>query len=122
MILDEPTNDLDMDTLDLLEEVLSDYDGTLLLVSHDRDFLDRLVTSVIAVEGAGEVQEYVGGYSDYVVQRGPREMPATTTTARREKAAPARETAPRQRRATSASARWLTCQGRSTPCPGNPPP
>ena len=69
MILDEPTNDLDMDTLDLLEEVLSDYDGTLLLVSHDRDFLDRLVTSVIAVEGEGEVQEYVGGYSDYAVQR-----------------------------------------------------
>jgi ATP-binding cassette subfamily F protein uup len=72
MILDEPTNDLDMDTLDLLEEVLGDYDGTLLLVSHDRDFLDRLVTSVIAVEGDGDVQEYAGGYSDYLVQRRPR--------------------------------------------------
>src|SRR6202007_128875 len=55
LILDEPTNDLDMETLDLLEEVLADYDGTLLLVSHDRDFLDRLVTSVIAVEGKGVV-------------------------------------------------------------------
>ncbi|HXP98119.1 MAG TPA: ATP-binding cassette domain-containing protein [Telmatospirillum sp.] len=65
LILDEPTNDLDMDTLDLLEEMLADYDGTLLLVSHDRDFLDRLVTSVIAVEGDGRVDEYVGGYSDY---------------------------------------------------------
>lgn len=65
LILDEPTNDLDMDTLDLLEEMLADYDGTLLLVSHDRDFLDRLVTSVIAVEGNGSVSEYVGGYSDY---------------------------------------------------------
>jgi ATP-binding cassette subfamily F protein uup len=65
LILDEPTNDLDMDTLDLLEEMLADYDGTLLLVSHDRDFLDRLVTSVIAVEGDGRIDEYVGGYSDY---------------------------------------------------------
>src|SRR6185312_7599786 len=64
LILDEPTNDLDIETLDLLEEVLADYDGTLLLVSHDRDFLDRLVTSVIAVEGAGVIEEYVGGYSD----------------------------------------------------------
>jgi ATP-binding cassette subfamily F protein uup len=72
MILDEPTNDLDMDTLDLLEEVLSDYEGTLLLVSHDRDFLDRLVGSVIAVEGDGDIQEYVGGYSDYAVQRPAR--------------------------------------------------
>ena len=69
LILDEPTNDLDIATLDLLEEVLADYDGTLLLVSHDRDFLDRLVTSIIAVEGDGIVHEYVGGYSDYLRQR-----------------------------------------------------
>ncbi len=69
MVLDEPTNDLDMDTLDLLEDMLSAYDGTLLLVSHDRDFLDRLVTGVIAVEGDGEVGEYVGGYEDYNKQR-----------------------------------------------------
>ena len=72
IVLDEPTNDLDMDTLDLLQEVLSDFEGTLLLVSHDRDFLDRLVTSTIAVEGNGEVVEYAGGYSDYVIQRGER--------------------------------------------------
>jgi ATP-binding cassette subfamily F protein uup len=72
IVLDEPTNDLDMDTLDLLQDVLSDYEGTLLLVSHDRDFLDRLVTSTIAVEGDGEVVEYAGGYSDYVIQRGER--------------------------------------------------
>jgi ATP-binding cassette subfamily F protein uup len=71
LILDEPTNDLDMDTLDLLQEMLADYDGTLLLVSHDRDFLDRLVTSVVAVEGQGRVAEYVGGYSDYLRQRPP---------------------------------------------------
>jgi ATP-binding cassette subfamily F protein uup len=69
IILDEPTNDLDMDTLDLLQETLSEYDGTLLLVSHDRDFLDRLVTSIIAVEGDGDVAEYPGGYSDYLLQR-----------------------------------------------------
>lgn len=69
MVLDEPTNDLDMDTLDLLEDMLSEYDGTLLLVSHDRDFLDRLVTGVIAVEGDGGVGEYVGGYADYNKQR-----------------------------------------------------
>jgi len=69
IVLDEPTNDLDMDTLDLLQEVLSEYDGTLLLVSHDRDFLDRLTTSIIAVEGEGDVAEYPGGYSDYLLQR-----------------------------------------------------
>jgi ATP-binding cassette subfamily F protein uup len=75
LILDEPTNDLDIETLDLLEEVLADYEGTLLLVSHDRDFLDRLVTSVIAVEGNGVIDEYVGGYSDYLRQRPPPPAP-----------------------------------------------
>ena len=83
MVLDEPTNDLDMDTLDLLEEVLADYDGTLLLVSHDRDFLDRLVTSTIAVEGDGTAIEYAGGYSDYLVQRkAAREADAPKPAAR----------------------------------------
>ncbi|TWB73443.1 ATP-binding cassette subfamily F protein uup [Nitrospirillum amazonense] len=81
MVLDEPTNDLDMDTLDLLEEVLSDYPGTLLLVSHDRDFLDRLVTSTIAVEGDGVVAEYAGGYSDYLIQR-PARTPAANATSK----------------------------------------
>lgn len=80
LVLDEPTNDLDMDTLDLLEEALADYGGTLLVVSHDRDFLDRLVTSVIAVEGDGVVREYVGGYTDYVNQR-PKAESATTKAA-----------------------------------------
>ena len=69
LVLDEPTNDLDMDTLDLLHEVLSDFAGTLLLVSHDRDFLDRLVTSVIVFEGGGRLREYAGGYSDMLRQR-----------------------------------------------------
>jgi ATP-binding cassette subfamily F protein uup len=69
LVLDEPTNDLDMDTLDLLQEVLLEFAGTLLLVSHDRDFLDRLVTSVIVFAGGGDVQEYAGGYSDMLRQR-----------------------------------------------------
>ncbi|UTW54569.1 ATP-binding cassette domain-containing protein [Kordiimonas sp. SCSIO 12610] len=69
LILDEPTNDLDMDTLDLLQEVLADYQGTILLVSHDRDFLDRVVTSSIVMEGDGSAIEYAGGYSDYKTQK-----------------------------------------------------
>lgn len=65
LILDEPTNDLDMETLDLLQEVLDDYEGTVLLISHDRSFLDRVVTSTLVFEGNGKVVEYAGGYSDY---------------------------------------------------------
>lgn len=68
LVLDEPTNDLDSDTLDLLLEVLSEFPGTLLIVSHDRDFLDQLVTSLIAFEGDGTAMEYVGGYQDYLRQ------------------------------------------------------
>ncbi|MGI9451245.1 MAG: ABC-F family ATP-binding cassette domain-containing protein [Geminicoccaceae bacterium] len=71
MVLDEPTNDLDMETLDLLQEMLADFEGTLLLVSHDRDFLDRLVTSTIVFEGKGKLAEYAGGYGDYLSQRPP---------------------------------------------------
>ncbi|MCE3233260.1 MAG: transporter family protein [Rickettsiaceae bacterium] len=69
MILDEPTNDLDMDTLEMLEEALSHYQGTLFVVSHDRDFLDQTVTKVLAFEGDGEVEGYIGGYSDYLEER-----------------------------------------------------
>ncbi len=68
LVLDEPTNDLDIDTLDLLQEVLDEYEGTLLLVSHDRDFLDRLVGSTMVMQGDGRVREYAGGYSDYLIQ------------------------------------------------------
>lgn len=71
LVLDEPTNDLDSDTLDLLLEVLNDFPGTLLIVSHDRDFLDQLVTSLIAFEGDGTAMEYIGGYQDYLRQRKP---------------------------------------------------
>jgi ABC transport system ATP-binding/permease protein len=70
LVLDEPTNDLDLETLDLLQEMLTDYPGTLILVSHDRDFLDRVATSVLVSEGNGRWIEYAGGYSDMVAQRG----------------------------------------------------
>ncbi len=70
MVLDEPTNDLDVETLDLLQELLDDYDGTVLLVSHDRDFLDRVATTTIAMEGNGRAIVYAGGWSDYIDQRG----------------------------------------------------
>ena len=90
-VLDEPTNDLDMDTLDLLQETLADYPGTVLLVSHDRDFLDRVATSTIALEGDGQVQEYAGGYSDYLTQRPPQGA-ARAAAAKPTKPAPARAT------------------------------
>ena len=70
LVLDEPTNDLDIETLDLLQELLDDYDGTVLLVSHDRDFLDRVATTTIAMEGNGQATVYAGGWSDYQAQKG----------------------------------------------------
>ena len=69
LVLDEPTNDLDIETLDLLQELLDSYDGTVLLVSHDRDFLDRVATTTIAMEGRGRATVYAGGWSDYIAQR-----------------------------------------------------
>jgi len=81
LVLDEPTNDLDAETLELLEEILLEYTGTLLLVSHDRAFLDNVVTSVLVFEGAGQIAEYTGGYEDWLKQRAAkpvhfREIPA----------------------------------------------
>src|SRR5438874_13594566 len=70
LVLDEPTNDLDIESLELLEAALQDYPGTLLIVSHDRAFLDNVVTQTLAAEGSGVWKEYAGGYSDYVRQRG----------------------------------------------------
>jgi len=97
LVLDEPTNDLDLETLDLLQEMLADYPGTVLLVSHDRDFIDRVVTSVVVSEGGGSWAEYAGGYSDMMAQKGPgiaasraakagKPRPATTTGAAAAKA------------------------------------
>jgi ATP-binding cassette subfamily F protein uup len=97
LVLDEPTNDLDMDTLDLLEDTLADYNGTLLLVSHDRDFLDRLVTSTIAFEGDGLLREYAGGYSDYERQRLPPAPPAVRPTVKPTTPVPAAKPAQRPR-------------------------
>ncbi|SCZ58854.1 ATP-binding cassette, subfamily F, uup [Epibacterium ulvae] len=73
LVLDEPTNDLDVETLDLLQELLDAYDGTVLLVSHDRDFLDRVATTTIAMEGGGHAVSYAGGWSDYLAQRTPKD-------------------------------------------------
>ena len=77
LVLDEPTNDLDLETLDLLEEVIADYPGTALIVSHDRDFLDRVATQIVAAEGEGRFMEYAGGYADMLVQRGVPESAKT---------------------------------------------
>ncbi len=86
LVLDEPTNDLDMDTLDLLEDLLADYEGTLILVSHDRDFIDRLATSTIALDGRGKVVETPGGWQDFLSQNPgffrPVAAPAPVTAAR----------------------------------------
>ena len=84
LVLDEPTNDLDLETLDLLQEMLGDYTGTLILVSHDRDFLDRVASTIIAAEGDGRWVEYAGGYSDMIDQRSGGET-ATVRPARRHK-------------------------------------
>jgi ATP-binding cassette subfamily F protein uup len=70
IVLDEPTNDLDLETLDVLEEMLGDYAGTVILISHDRDFLDRIVNAVVVPEGNGSWTEYAGGYADMLAQRG----------------------------------------------------
>ncbi len=89
LVMDEPTNDLDVETLELLEELLGEYPGTLLLVSHDRDFLDSVVTSTLVMEGDGRVGDYVGGYSDWLRQRPTRGESARATAAAAPKAAAA---------------------------------
>jgi ABC transport system ATP-binding/permease protein len=85
LVLDEPTNDLDLETLDLLQEKLVEYAGTVLLVSHDRDFLDRVVTSIVASEGNGRWVEYAGGYSDMLAQRAAAQLPVSGTKTGRAK-------------------------------------
>jgi ATP-binding cassette subfamily F protein uup len=95
LVLDEPTNDLDIETLDLLEELLLEYRGTLLVVSHDREFLDHVVTSTLVLEGEGRVGEFVGGYTDWIRQRVVTDAPPSPTAAR---AQPAPARAERKRR------------------------
>ncbi|PJJ99018.1 ABC transporter ATP-binding protein [Lysobacteraceae bacterium NML91-0213] len=111
LVMDEPTNDLDVETLELLEELLMDYSGTLLLVSHDRDFLDNVVTSTLVMEGEGRVGEYVGGYSDWLRQRavaqaGARPAPAKGVDASASTAPPAKQ-APLRRKLGFREAREL---------------
>ncbi|MHA3978604.1 ABC-F family ATP-binding cassette domain-containing protein [Halovulum sp. GXIMD14794] len=89
LVLDEPTNDLDVETLDLLQELLDDYDGTVLLVSHDRDFLDRVATLTILMEGQGKATVYAGGWSDMLAQHGPLESAASEKPKAKPAAAPA---------------------------------
>jgi ATP-binding cassette subfamily F protein uup len=78
LVLDEPTNDLDVETLDLLQELVADYAGTVLVVSHDRDFIDRVATATVAMEGDGRAVVYAGGWSDMQAQRGPATAPTPT--------------------------------------------
>ncbi|MCG6883387.1 MAG: ATP-binding cassette domain-containing protein [Silicimonas sp.] len=89
LVLDEPTNDLDIETLDLLQEIVSDYDGTVLIVSHDRDFIDRVATTTVALEGAGRITVHAGGWSDYAPKRKLAEAPAAAQTRKPEQAPPA---------------------------------
>ena len=114
LVLDEPTNDLDLETLDLLQELLADYAGTVLLVSHDRDFLDRVVTSVIAAEGDGRWIEYAGGYTDMLAQRAPS-VAEPGAAARRQAARRSRQRSRRRPAAAPArmssriATRWRRC-------------
>jgi ATP-binding cassette subfamily F protein uup len=105
LVLDEPTNDLDLETLDVLEEMLGDYSGTIILISHDRDFLDRIVNAVVVPEGNGRWLEYAGGYTDMLAQRGSDvslKEPSTTSGSRDAKPAPRRaSTNPLQQRRLS---------------------
>jgi ATP-binding cassette subfamily F protein uup len=103
LVLDEPTNDLDLETLDVLEEMLGDYEGTIILISHDRDFLDRVVGAVIAPEGGGRWTEYAGGYTDMLAQRGEdltraAMKPAIPKAVNEAKEAPPRESKPGKRK------------------------
>ncbi len=109
LVLDEPTNDLDLETLDLLQEMLDDYEGTLLLVSHDRDFLDRVVGSVLVSEGEGRWVEYAGGYTDMLSQRGKGvEARAVAGKAKAERAEPKERAAPPPRASPSSASRIST--------------
>jgi ATP-binding cassette subfamily F protein uup len=103
LVLDEPTNDLDLETLDLLEEMLANYAGTVLVVSHDRDFLDRVATSVLMAEGEGKFVEYAGGYSDMFAQRGSGVEAKEAPKPKAKKASP-----PKERRKAGSAERKLT--------------
>jgi ATP-binding cassette subfamily F protein uup len=108
LVMDEPTNDLDVETLELLEELLADYHGTLLLVSHDRDFLDNVVTSTLVFEGQGRIEEYVGGYSDWLRQRQRRQSAEAAPAATSARPMPRDAGSARAEKAGAAKPRKLT--------------
>jgi ATP-binding cassette subfamily F protein uup len=118
LVLDEPTNDLDMDTLDLLEEMLADYAGTLILVSHDRDFIDRLATSTIALDGRGHAVETPGGWKDFLAQNPGFLEPPEAAPARRAKAAPPRAAAPAAKLSFKDQRRLAELEARLAALPG----
>lgn len=97
LVLDEPTNDLDMDTLDLLQEVLAEYAGTALVVSHDRDFIDRVVSSIIYMKGDGTVNEYAGSYSDLIAKLAEEENTISAAKAQKKRINPAKKSQPNLR-------------------------
>ncbi len=97
LVLDEPTNDLDAETLDLLEDRLVEYNGTILMVSHDREFLNNVVTSTVVFEGGGRLQEYVGGYDDWLAQRNVPAEPPGSTVPKEEKKKTERPPRPKQK-------------------------
>ena len=119
LVLDEPTNDLDIDTLELLQELVAEFSGTLLLVSHDRAFLDNVVTSLLVLEGDGRVQDFVGGYGDWARWRDARDAAQaaadTAASARRTDQCRARHRAAVRHAASSptrSSANWPNCRRR----------
>ncbi|MCA0393029.1 MAG: ATP-binding cassette domain-containing protein [Proteobacteria bacterium] len=107
LVMDEPTNDLDVETLELLEELLGEYAGTLLLVSHDRDFLDNVVTSTLVLEGDGRLGDYVGGYSDWQRQRAAQVEPAADKAGGKASPPPVAEVAVAKRKLSYKDAREL---------------
>ena len=128
LVLDEPTNDLDMETLELLQELVAGFAGTVILVSHDRDFLDRTVTSIIAPDGGGRWIEYAGGYSDMLAQRGGTKLEDRKSAAKLASASaqsrrqrirrrPVRRRLRRRNSPSSRNSRWKTCRRRWRPYP-----
>ena len=116
LVLDEPTNDLDIETLELLESYLVDWPGTLLLVSHDRAFIDHVVTSTLVFEGDGRVQEYVGGYEDWLRQRSTEQPAARESESSGASKRPTPGSCRRRRKNSPSkkSARWRNCLGVSS--------
>ena len=114
LVLDEPTNDLDLETLDLLQEVIADYEGTVLIVSHDRDFLDRTVTVTLGLDGSGRVDVVAGGYEDWAKRKTP---PAEQAAAAGERGRAAARTAPAPRRLPPGEVEEAHLQGPARPRP-----